>query len=123
MNFELLKAVWKKFGKSADTGDFESPIEEILYDACFKAGLVDIRLQVPVGPYRADLGIRDVRLAIEADGAAYHNADRDKKRDDYFAGQGWTVIRFTGSEIYRNPDACAEKVRELYEYKQARILR
>lgn len=121
---ELLKPIWKVFGKSVDTGDFESPIEEILYDACFKAGLVDFRLQFPVGPYRADLAIPSVKIAIEADGAAFHkDKARDKNRDNYFASQGWAVIRFTGSEIYRNPDSCAGEVVKLYEKRQARIIK
>jgi very-short-patch-repair endonuclease len=119
---DLLKPIWKLIGKSADTGDFESPIEHILYDAIFKAGLTEMRLQFPVGPYRADLAVPSVKLAIEADGAAYHNKDRDKKRDEYFAQQGWAVIRFTGSQIVRNPDDCAEQVVELYEKRQAHFI-
>lgn len=119
---ELLKPIWKLIGKTPDTGAFGSPIEEMLYDACFNAGLVNIRLQYPVGPYRTDLAIPAVRLAIEADGAAYHNKANDDKRDAYFASQGWTVIRFTGSQIYRDAESCAERVKELFEYKQARII-
>jgi very-short-patch-repair endonuclease len=119
---ELLKPIWNVFGKSADTGAFESPIEEILYDALFKAGLTEMRLQFPVGPYRADLALPSVKVAIEADGAAYHNAKKDAVRDTYFKRQGWAVIRFTGSQIVRNSDDCAEQVIALYEKRLANFI-
>lgn len=114
--FGILNQIWKKIGKAPDTGAFESPIEEMLYEAIFNAGVVDVRLQYPIGPYRADLAVPEARLAIEADGAAYHqDKARDKKRDEYFASQGWRVVRFTGSQIYRDPEACGEEVRRLVE--------
>lgn len=112
----VLGTIWAKIGKSPDTGDFESPIEEMLYEAIFNAGVVDIRLQYPVGPYRADLAVPEARLAIEADGADYHqDKARDKKRDEYFTSLGWRVVRFTGSQIYRDPEGCGEEVRRLVE--------
>lgn len=120
---DLLKPIWKIIGKAADTGEFESPIEAQLYNACFNAGLVDIRLQYPVGPYRADLAIPSIKLAIEADGAAYHkDKGRDNQRDAYFSERGWKVIRFTGSQIYKDADRCAEQVVELYEKRQRIVI-
>lgn len=114
--FSTLSRIWAKIGKAPDAGAFESPIEEMLYEAIFNAGVVDIRLQYPVGPYRADLAVSGVKLAIEADGVAYHqDKARDKKRDEYFASQGWRVVRFTGSQIYRDPEGCGEEVRRLAE--------
>jgi very-short-patch-repair endonuclease len=75
-----------------------------------------------VGKYRADilivLGLENgglKMLAVECDGYEYHDrnrwtAQKDKKRDRYFATQGVTVLRFTGSEIFKNPMACAGEV-------------
>lgn len=113
-----LAQIWAKIGKSPDSGDFESPIEARLYDALFEAEIFEVRLQFPVGPYRADLAIPYAKIAIEADGADYHqDKSRDKKRDSYFKSQGWRVLRFTGSQIYRDPEGCAETVKQVLESK------
>ena len=51
---------------------------------------------------------------IECDGHDYHErtkeqAARDKKRDRFFASKGYKVLRFTGSEIWADPEAVAEE--------------
>lgn len=76
--------------------------------------------QVRVGPYRVDFLIalgrwyyRDVVLvAIECDGHDFHErtkaqAAKDKARDRDLAARGLTVLRFTGSEIWRDAGASA----------------
>lgn len=55
------------------------------------------------------------RLAVELDGHDFHErtkeqASRDKKRDRDFAAAGWTVLRFTGSDIYRDASAALREV-------------
>jgi hypothetical protein len=66
--------------------------------------------------YRADFSIKltrpgrtfeQARLLVEADGAAFHDAERDARRDAKLLAQGWPTIRFTGREIYRDAAACA----------------
>ncbi len=80
-----------------------------------------VYLQTEVGPYRADFFIDDLcgtprkYLAVELDGHDFHErtkeqAGRDKRRDRYFAAAGIKVLRFTGSEIFADPVACAEEV-------------
>lgn len=83
--------------------------------------------QIPIGEYRADILIHDATLPlelgqprwmiIECDGHDYHErtkeqARRDKRRDRYFTSKGYKVLRFTGSEIWADPDACAEEIVE-----------
>jgi very-short-patch-repair endonuclease len=83
--------------------------------------------QICVGEYRADILIHDVSMPIdlrdpswmivECDGHEYHErtkeqARRDKKRDRFFTAQGFKVLRFTGSEIWADPDACADEIVE-----------
>lgn len=102
----------------------ESPIEAILARAvAIEIERSDIRceqrLQEKVGPYRVDIFIETKNgrtLAIECDGARFHAAtkeqvDRDKRRDRYFATRGISVMRFTGSEIARCPEACATEIK------------
>lgn len=47
-----------------------------------------------------DFAFPDVRVAVVADGAAYHEGDRrqrDRKRDGILGRAGWTVKRFRGT--------------------------
>lgn len=70
--------------------------------------------------YRLDFAVMesslsDLKIAIEADGHDYHErtkiqAAHDRSRDRALTLDGWTVLRFTGSEIWRNPRACAQQV-------------
>lgn len=76
--------------------------------------------QVSCGPYTVDFLLRigtgeSARfVAVECDGHAYHDktpdqAARDKSRDRYLASNGLVVLRFTGSEIWADPLACADE--------------
>jgi very-short-patch-repair endonuclease len=55
-----------------------------------------------------------VKLAIEVDGWATHSSPdaiaKDRKRQRLLERDGWTVIRFGGAEVWRDPMACAEEV-------------
>jgi hypothetical protein len=76
--------------------------------------------QVIIGPYRADFVIiNNLRTAqhiviVECDGHDFHEktkeqAAHDKRRDRYFAAERYTVLHFTGSEIYSSAADCAEE--------------
>ena len=83
--------------------------------------------QAKIGRYRVDFLIifahRDlepVRMVIECDGHDYHErtpeqAARDRKRDREMMKQGYYVVRFTGSEIHRNPVECIQEILGLFE--------
>lgn len=85
-----------------------------------------VGLQTPMGSYRADFTFtvqswKDEAwrtLVVECDGHDFHErtkeqASRDRARDRWMAEQGYTVFRFTGSELYRDPMKCAEQVFEM----------
>lgn len=92
-----------------------SPLEKTFYELAF----LDLHLypQHPVGKYRLDFAIPDKRIAIELDGHEYHKTKlqrtHDAKRDRWLFGQGWNVLRFTGSEIYKDLDRCIDEICEL----------
>lgn len=86
-----------------------------------------IMQQAKVGPYRVDILIHDAScpfevaeprfMVVECDGHDFHErtkeqARRDKKRDRFFQSKGYKVLRFTGSEIWADPEACADEVLE-----------
>ncbi len=100
----------------------ESPIETLLVATVLEwtdvhgIGGVLITTQAPVGQYRADILIEvgNHKLVVECDGREYHTSPdqvaRDKRRDRYCASQGIPVMRFTGSEIHRDPRGCAAEI-------------
>nr|DAP36885.1 MAG TPA: Very-short-patch-repair endonuclease [Caudoviricetes sp.] len=114
------------------TDGCESPIEELLAIAIRKwlpEDNVEKQKEFTFEgtTYRVDFcitrtfGIPYVRLdmektvVVECDGFDYHYAtqeqiERDHERDRDFMAHGITVIRFTGSEINKSPDRCAEWV-------------
>lgn len=85
-----------------------------------RTGSLWLGAQVNVGNYRVDLvAARDdgyVQFVfVECDGHNYHErkreqAERDRKRDRWMVAEGFTVLRFTGSEIHQRGDECALEV-------------
>ena len=84
-----------------------------------------VHTQAKLGKYRADIAIMDATLSknpdkwrlmiVECDGHDFHErtkeqARKDKARDRYFQSRGYKVLHFTGSEIWADPDACAQEV-------------
>lgn len=69
--------------------------------------------------YRVDFLLKDARLIIELDGHAYHSTKeqlaKDASRQRYLIRAGYTVVRFTGREIYQDVQACVGEVRQLYK--------
>lgn len=105
---------------------YESPIEKLLGETLVqhvsnfaesvaftlseKESIVLIPQQ-QIGAYRVDfavlyhrIGHDTFKVVIECDGHDFHErtkdqARADKKRDRDLQGEGWVVLRFTGSEI------------------------
>ncbi len=91
-----------------------SPIEVKLYEAMVRKGLSPTP-QFGVQGYHVDFAFPKSRLAVEADGAAYHQGDRrrrDGKRDWILSRYGWKVIRFKGATIHDRADNCAYVVKK-----------
>jgi very-short-patch-repair endonuclease len=127
----------------------ESPLEAMLLDAFFASGLferlvVPSDVVVGSGPfglllqqvtipsiekrYRLDFAIMNAAeglyVAVEVDGHQWHEStpyqvQSDKSRDRKLTAAGWQVLRFTGSEVYRDAAACVREVRELISRRRA----
>lgn len=123
---------------SAFLGRHESPIEELMGRALLVDHIIGNRAgrdiskdescdvifeqQAKIDKFRVDFLLRvrchlrdRIGIVVECDGHEFHErtkeqAARDKSRDRRLAELGYTVLRFTGSEIYRNPLACASQV-------------
>jgi len=123
----------------AEEAALESPIERLLYLALYEqagsrvhadGGNLLIHPQAEVttqdGTWRVDfllrgqIGQSSALLVVECDGHDYHErtraqARRDRFRDRSLQAAGYTVLRFTGSEIWAAPDACACQVMDHYD--------
>lgn len=92
-----------------------TPIEVRMAEALEDAG-VAARAQATVGRRRVDFLVEDPvtggRLAVECDGAAFHDPAEDATRDRELEELGVLTIRFTGSAIFRDAAACALRVKE-----------
>lgn len=79
-----------------------------------------------LGKYRGDIVLQRLapwkdkmrkvlaQLVVELDGHEFHErtkeqAEKDKRRDRELVAEGYQVIRFTGSEVWRDPFKCAEE--------------
>lgn len=76
-----------------------TPIEWQLWQDIRSIGLPFL-MQYPVGRRFVDFGDPRTKFAIEADGAAYHNAEKDAKKNEELHAEGWTVFRCAGRDTY-----------------------
>ena len=126
----------------ARQGASESPLEASLLRAFFDAGfrplaalseivvarsahgllLQQLPVSTPAARYRLDFALmhpgNGVFLAIEVDGREFHDRTteqgrRDRQRDRALTAAGWTVVRFSGSEIFRDAARCVREVLSL----------
>lgn len=77
---------------------------------------LELGQQVDVAGFRVDFTLShpetSKRFAIEIDGFTFHGStpeqfERDSSRQRVLTGKGWTVLRFSGREIRRDPRKCA----------------
>lgn len=114
---------------------FDSPIEEMFWDAWQNAGgaqrTVELEYQynIPGTRYRVDFANIEEKVAIELDGYEYHNSKdqftNDRKRQRELENLGWRIIRFSGSEVYKNAEKCLDEAADFitglwYERKVAK---
>lgn len=62
---------------------------------------------------RLDLAYPELRIAIEFDGAIHRDADvfaRDLRRQNRLVAAGWTVLRFSGSDVLAHPADVVDQV-------------
>lgn len=122
---ELLTAALYAASKVSDASLWFMGKRDSLPGEPFEDQTAYVYQQVPVGPYRVDLLIQDATLpaeigpwrfmVVECDGHDFHEktkqqARRDKQRDRFLQSRGFKVLRFTGSEIWEDPDKCADEI-------------
>lgn len=108
-------------------GDLEAPV---FSDPIRQYDIV--KAQYRVLDYRVDFLLRRFlrpegrmvesgpKVVVECDGHDFHErtkeqAAKDKERDRLLHTAGYIVMRFTGSEIWKDPQECVDQVDELIE--------
>ena len=91
----------------------ESPLEIAFFDEAWRTmDLQTFDVNVPVlgGKYRIDFADVERKIAIELDGHAHHSDkeafENDRVRERELEKAGWRVLRFAGTEIYRDVRKC-----------------
>lgn len=85
-------------------------------------------MQAPIGSYRADFLLAGMTrsdgrihwLVVECDGHEFHSLTkeqvaRDRARDRHMTERGYSIMRFTGSEVWKDASACAEQAIEFLD--------
>jgi very-short-patch-repair endonuclease len=108
------------FKDALDHSCLESPIEIALYDQLpreHQGFVLKPQYEALGGKYRLDFAYihpNGNKIAIECDGHAHHSSKedrgRDAKRDRDLIADGWAVLHFTGSEIYKDVSGCAKEI-------------
>jgi very-short-patch-repair endonuclease len=94
-------------------------LESLLRALLLEAGIEGFELQLVVvnGSFQArvDLGHRQLRIAIEADGYEFHGGRTDFAADcrryDELVAAGWLVLRFTYEQVLSNPEWVVATIR------------
>jgi len=80
---------------------------------------VKFRRQVPIGPYIADFVSFEARLVVELDGSQHADSKRDKIRDEWFANDGYRVLRFWNSDLTLHRGAVLEAIWHHVQFQTA----
>ena len=77
-------------------------------------GLPEPEFQYPVGRYRIDFAYPKLMIAIEVDGYEAHGSavalQRDLERQNHLVALGWTVLRFTWTDVVKRPAMVAKTI-------------
>ena len=81
-----------------------------------KKGINDckFRRQHPIAFYIADFYCHKAKLIIEIDGSIHSLEEvkkKDKEKEEYLTGNGYSVIRFTNKEVMMQIEVVLEKIR------------
>ena len=72
--------------------------------------------------YQIDFAIPNLKIGIEADGEIFHSAPKqkmhDQERDMKLQQQGWTIVRYTDTEIEKDAQAVIQDIVKTVMQKQ-----
>ena len=78
------------------------------------------RRQHSIGNYIVDFFCVSEKLVIELDGnphGEYHKIEKDKKRDQYLEGLGFSILRFENRLVFQEPEFVKNEIRKYFKRK------
>src|SRR5665647_608398 len=78
------------------------------------------RRQHSIGNYIVDFFCASEKLVIELDGnphGEYHKVEKDKKRDQYLEGLGFSILRFENRLVFQEPEFVKNEIRKAFKRK------
>jgi very-short-patch-repair endonuclease len=69
-----------------------------------------VRLEVACCRHIVDFACRQAKLVVEIEGGQHAESERDIIRDQWLAGQGWSVFRVWNGDVRENPTGTAEAI-------------
>ena len=98
----------------------ETNIEKLLRKEIERRGYrkgIDFATQFPIkNSFILDFAFPEQKVAIEADGEAWHTSKDARKRDNFknfiLKKKGWLVLRFWGEEIMEDASRCVDMVEQ-----------
>ena len=106
---------------------YRSPMEREFADEALRSPMDFASLgwqpQYHLAGYELDFAIPALKVCVEIDGHSYHSSkgqrQRDAIRDRRLMALGWRVVRFTGTEVDRNPRECVRELEAIVRAVQA----
>jgi very-short-patch-repair endonuclease len=93
----------------------QSAAERLLIEILKSAGITGWKANMWVGGYRVDVGFAEAKVALEADGFAYHSGpeefQKDRERQNALMLMGWQVLRFTWLDLTEYPDRVVAEIK------------
>jgi len=120
---ELKKRSDKRDEKKWRQEGYDSPIEYKFHKECFKQGL-NLEMQKTISAFRVDfyIEVNNHKLVIELDGSKFHSTNaqitKDVKRQRYLQMMGYTVVRFSGTEINKECKSCVIELKNYIKLLQ-----
>jgi len=103
------------FSTAKDMAELNGPtsIEQLLMDELDRRH-IPYHSQHQIAKWLVDITLPEHRIAIEADGDYWHSSpeqqEKDANKNHWLEAHGWTIHRFSGSEIRESPAACIDEV-------------
>ena len=106
----------KSTGTASQQKAFDSPVEEMFWDAYQKLNpksLLGLVIQHSVGKYRLDFAIPSKKIGIEIDGREFHSSQKqfvnDRERQRNLEQKGWRITHFAAKQVMNDPEGCVRK--------------
>jgi len=114
-------ASWVAAGRPPD-----SVLEARMAALLRRAGLPDAESQTTLGPYRVDFCWPWLMAVLECDGWEFHGRQREdfeaeRDRDAWLEAKGWTVWRYSWSQVTQRPTWVVSTLRDRIASRSAQL--